>query len=256
MKVVIPMSGLGSRFVKAGYQYPKPLIEVHGRPIIEYVIDMFPGEIDFIFICRNEHLETTHMRQTLEKLMPTGKIVGIPGHKLGPNYAVLQVKELIDDNEPVIVNYCDYYMEWDYADFKKTVFENKCDGAIPCYTGFHPHLLPAHNFYAGCNVDEHQFLTEIREKYSFTEDKTKSNHSAGMYYFAKGAYIKKYFQQQIDQNVSLNGEFYTSLVYNLLVQDGLKIYVYNKIPHFCQWGTPEDMQEYLYWSGIFENIKL
>lgn len=250
------MSGLGSRFVKAGYAYPKPLIEVHGKPIIEYVIRLFPGEKDFIFICRNEHLETTHMRQTLERLMPSGKIVGIPGHKLGPNYAVLQVQHLIDDNEPVIVNYCDYYMNWDYIDFKKTVLQNGCDGAIPCYTGFHPHLLHAHNFYAGCNIDENQYLLEIREKYSFTEDKTKSNHSVGMYYFAKGTYIKKYFKQQIDQNVSLNGEFYTSLVYNLLVQAGLKIYVYNKISHFCQWGTPEDLQEYLYWSGIFEHLKL
>jgi NDP-sugar pyrophosphorylase family protein len=255
MKIIIPMSGLGSRFIKAGYKDPKPLIQVEGKPIIEYVINLFPGEKDFIFICREEHLAETNMREVLTQLMPSGKIVSIPGHKYGPVYAVAQVFDMIDDDEQVITNYCDFFMEWDYLDFKKAVSETKCEGAIPCYTGFHPHLLHEKNYYAGCRVDDQKFLLEIKEKFSFTEDKTQSHHSGGTYYFSKGAYVKKYFQQMMEEKIELNGEFYISLVYTLLLKDKLKTLVYDKVPHFCQWGTPEDLEEYTYWADIFRSKK-
>ena len=52
MQIIIPMSGFGERFRRAGYSIPKPLIEVDGKPIIQHVIEMFPGEEKFIFICK------------------------------------------------------------------------------------------------------------------------------------------------------------------------------------------------------------
>src|SRR4051812_2965473 len=126
MKIVIPMSGLGSRFAAAGYKDIKPLIKVHGKPIIEYVVNLFPGETDFIFVCRDEHLENTPLREELMRIKPEGKIVAITPHKLGPVYAVSKVFDMIEDDEPVITCYCDFYMRWDYADFKKTVLETGC----------------------------------------------------------------------------------------------------------------------------------
>ena len=100
-------------------------------------------------------------------------------------------------------------------------------------------------------IDKMQ-LTEIKEKFSFEVDKRKGYHSAGTYYFEKGAYVKKYFTQLMDEQITLNGEYYISLVYNLMVRDGLPVLVYDQVPHFCQWGTPEDMMEYKNWSTIFE----
>lgn len=247
------MSGLGKRFLNAGYKDPKPLIKVHKKPIIEHVVNLFPDETDFIFICRNEHLEQTEMRKTLQKIMPTGKIIGIKGHKLGPVYAVAQAFDFIEDDEPVITSYCDYFQLWNYQDFKQKVEEINCDGAIPCYTGFHPHLLHEKNLYASCRVDENKYLLEIKEKFSFEKDKSKAYHSGGMYYFRKGKFIKKYFQELMDKKLSLNGEYYISLIYNLLQADGLKTLIYSDISHFCQWGTPQDLGEYLYWEKIFKS---
>ncbi len=255
MKIIIPLSGLGKRFADEGYKDIKPLIKVHGKRIIEWVCRLFPGEHSFIFICRNEHLETTELRQVLERIAPDGKIIGIEGHKLGPVYAVSKVFDLIEDNEEVIVNYCDFYQDWDYNEFKNKVKETSCAGAIPCYTGFHPHLLHKGNLYASCRRDEQEMLIEIREKFSFEEDKMKAFHSGGTYHFANAGLMKKYFTQLMDENIHLNGEFYISLVYNLMVRDGLKILVYDKVPHFCQWGTPRDLQEYLTWCEIMKHYK-
>ena len=98
MQIVIPMSGFGERFRNAGYTTPKPLITIEGKPIIEHVVDMFPGEKNFIFICNEEHLKEPKYRMAsiLKGICPSSKIVGIPPHKLGPIYAVRQAEYLLE----------------------------------------------------------------------------------------------------------------------------------------------------------------
>ena len=255
MKIIIPMSGIGVRFIKAGYINPKPLVKINEKIIIEHVINLFPDEEDFIFICNEDHLRTTKMREILLSAKPNAKIISVKNQKFGPVWAVSNIFYLINDDEPVIVNYCDFFMDWDYDDFKKVIIENDCDGAVVAYKGFHPHLLHEENFYASMRTDENNYMLEIKEKHSFTTDKMDSPQSGGTYYFKRGAYVKKYFQQLMDDKIALNGEYYVSLVYNLLKQDGLDIFVYDKVPHFCQWGTPEDLEEYKYWAEIFQEYQ-
>jgi NDP-sugar pyrophosphorylase family protein len=245
------MTGEGSRFKAAGYQKLKPLIPVHGKPILNYVVDMFPGDHSFIFVCRKDHNNHYNLQEYIASICPNGKVVLIEGHKLGPVYAALQAEEYVNDNEPILLSYCDYFMDWDFYDFTKEVTTSGEDGNVICYTGFHPHLLPPKNVYAGCRVDGSLNLLEIKEKFSFEEDKTKGSHSVGAYYFKSGKLMKDYFEKTIERNLSLNGEYYASLVYQLLIEDNLNVKVYNKVPHFCQWGTPQDLEEYLYWSEIF-----
>lgn len=250
MQVIIPMTGYGSRFVAAGYKDLKPFIKVQDKPIIEWIVKgMYPGETNIIFVCRQEHLDSIDgMEDYLMKLCPTARIHAIKDWvKLGPVYDVLQASELIDDDEPAIINYCDFFMVWDYEKFKKDVADRGCEGCVPCYTGFHPHLLPEINLYASCKTDEDDNLIEIREKYSFEEDKTKAKHSPGNYYFKTGALLKKYCQKLVDSGETLKGEYYASLPYNNMVKDGLKVWIPTEIPYFCQWGTPEDMAEFNYW---------
>ena len=249
MQIVIPMSGLGSRFVQAGYSDIKPLIQVDGKLIIEYVIKLFPGETNFLFICNNDHLKSTPLRAVLKRLMPSGQVVGVQHYKKGPVWAVLEAKEYLRDNEPVIVNYCDFYAVWDYPGFKAMTEATGCAGAIACYKGFHPHLLGP-NLYASCRTDANDHLIEIREKHSWTEDKMQSWQSDGTYYFKSGALVKKYFQQLVDEDVNLNGEYYVSLVYNLLVRHRLPVNIF-PVEKFFQWGTPEDLQEFTYWLEYF-----
>lgn len=257
MKIIIPMSGLGSRFIAAGYKDPKPLIKVHDKPIIEWVVKMFPDcpqeKNEFVFICRKEHAISTNLVAELKRIKPEGHIVVIENHKRGPVYAVSQIFDSIKNDEPVLISYCDYYMNWDFFDFRKSVIKSEIDGAIPCYTGFHPHLLPRNNLYAGCLVDKNKLLLDIQEKFSFTKNKSEGFHSPGVYFFKDGATLKKYFQMALDLDLSLNGEYYVSLVYQLMLRDKLKIFIYDQIKYFCQWGTPQDLQEYLFW---IEQIKL
>lgn len=251
MQIIIPMSGIGKRFLEAGYKIPKPLIEVDGKPIIEHVVNLFPGEANITFICNQEHLVTTNMREILNRIAPKGEIIAIAPHKKGPVFAVAQIFDKIVDDEEVIVNYCDFGTYWDYQDFLSSVHSLGADGAIPSYRGFHPHMLGSTNY--AFIRDDNQWLVEIKEKEPFTNNRMNEFASNGTYYFKKGAYVKKYFQHLIDENIHLNGEFYVSLVYNLLQRAGLKPFVY-EIQHMLQWGTPEDVQEYVMWSNYFKQL--
>ncbi len=251
MRIIIPMTGYGSRFVAAGYKELKPFIKVQGKPVLQWVVDgMYPAEENIVFVCRQEHLDHIQgMERQLKEIAPTATIFAIKDWvKKGPVYDILRAADYIDDNEPCIINYCDFYMTWDYGGFVQETIKRGCDGAIPCYTGFHPHLMVEKNYYASCLTDEDDYLIEIREKYSFEEDKTKAKHSPGVYYFKDGATLKKYCQALVDAQDSINDEFYASLSYNYMVKDGCKVWAPTNVDKFCQWGTPEDMEEYVFWT--------
>jgi len=250
LQVVIPMSGTGERFRKAGYVDPKPLISVGGKPIIEHLMERFPKDANFVFICNEDHLNQTKLREVLQRLAPQGKIIAIKPHKLGPVHAVLEASSVIDDTLPTIVNYCDFSFQWDAEHFLDWTKRLDVDGAVICYRGFHPHYFGSTN-YAFCRTTPHNRVLEVREKENFTSDRTKEFASSGTYFFRNGKVVKDYFAKAKESGPSYQGEFYVSLVYNQLIQDGLKVQVY-QIDTFLQWGTPEDVQDWEYWNKAFE----
>lgn len=296
MNIFIPMTGYGSRFVVAGYKELKPFIPVMRKPVMEWIVKgMYPRDVQFIFVCRGEHVQKDpSIKEKLLALAPGAIIVTIEEWvKKGPVYDVLRAYKALcaadekrkalgcageaqteedrlaaDDSDGVrieenafaenfhkedgcIINYCDFYMTWDYQKFAEEAKARDCAGAVPCYTGFHPNLLPQKNFYASCLTDDEDNLIEIKEKYSFEKDKTKAKHSPGVYYFKDGAVMEKYCQILIEhEECAINGEYYASLPYNFMVKDGLKVWVPTDVPYFCQWGTPEDMREFVYWTNL------
>lgn len=255
MNIIIPMTGMGRRFVEAGYRDPKPLIHIDGRPMIEYVLDMFPGEHRILFLCHADHLKTTPLRSVLTRAAPHGKIFEIAKTTWdGPVPDILQVAPEINDAEPVLVSYCDFTVSWDFQKFTRTVQEKNYDGAIIAYRGFHPHHLGP-TYYGYMRVDEQNMLLEIKEKESFTAHRQSEFAAAGSYYFKSGAMMKQYFREAVSRDLRTGNEFYVSLPYNLMARDGLKTYVY-EVPRFIQFGTPEDVQAYEYWLSYFRGKKL
>ncbi len=247
------MSGFGERFRRAGYITPKPLIEIDGKPIIAHVIDMFPGETDFIFICNQDHLDNSDykMLSILEHYCPTGKIIGIAPHKLGPMHAVQQIEYLLDPAEPVVVNYCDFTCYWDWQYFKHFVKITACDGAIPVYKGFHPHSLGNTNY--AYMREANGWVQDIQEKQPYTNNRMHEFASSGTYYFASAQIMSDAFRATMERKLNVGGEYYISLAYKPLLANAARVAVY-PLQHFMQWGTPEDVAEYNYWSNAFRGL--
>lgn len=253
MQIIIPMSGFGERFRKAGYAVPKPLIEIDGKPIIGHVIDMFPGETDFIFVCNEDHLAepSYRMREILQHYCPGGRIVAIPAHKLGPVHAVTLAKEWVKLDSPVVINYCDFTCYWDWTHFKQWVQELGCAGAVPAYKGFHPHTLGTTNYAYMRETDG--WMLDIQEKQPYTDNRMQEYASSGTYYFSSGQLMLEAFEETVARDLSVNGEYYVSLAYKPLLARKLPVGVY-ELQHFMQWGTPADVSEYLGWAATFRSL--
>ena len=253
MQIVIPMSGFGERFRRAGYTVPKPLTPVDpDRTMIEHVAALFPGEADVTFICNRDHLETPEYRmaEILARACPSARVLSVPPAKLGPIHAVEQVLGDLDLARPTVVNYCDFAQFWDWTDFRARMETTGCDGAIPAYRGFHPHSLGS-TFYAYLKLDETgERVVDIQEKQPWTETPMQEFASSGTYYFRTGDLMAHYFAECRRQDLMVNGEYYVSMAYRPMAYDGLDIRPYD-LEHFMQWGTPGDLEEYQTWDRLF-----
>jgi bifunctional N-acetylglucosamine-1-phosphate-uridyltransferase/glucosamine-1-phosphate-acetyltransferase GlmU-like protein len=257
VQIIIPMSGLGQRFVDAGYSEPKPLITVDGKPIIEHVCNLFPDETNIKFICNDLHLKNTDMKNMLKKISPNCDIYEVPiNNREGPVQAVSLIYDNIDDDKEVIISYCDYGTYWNYDMFLNDTRNRNADGAIACYKGFHPHMLGTDN-YAFLRETEigSRWMNAIQEKQPFTNNKMSEYASNGTYYFKSGAIMKRYFKSLMNKQIKVKNEYYVSMVYNLLIEDGLRVSIF-EINNMLQWGTPYDLEIYNDWSRYFNNIIL
>lgn len=243
------MAGMGQRFVREGYTNPKPLIEVDGKPILEHISGLFPGDHTFIFIGNDIYLQNEKFRNAIVSAKPGAKIISIPSHHLGPVHTINEVAEHLDESQPSVVVYCDILVHWDFKNFEKHVTENNFDSCLVCFKGFHPPLIKE-GFYGTVRTEDDLHALEVREKHSFTPNKMDSWNSAGIYYFKSGALLKKYLQKVIDTAEVVNGEYYISQTHNHMIQDGLKNGIY-PVEYFVSWGNPQDLREYEYWSKHF-----
>ena len=254
MKVIIPMAGTGNRFLKSGYTDPKPLINVNKKRIIEYILEMFDEDDEIIFICNKDHLINNDMKNILKNIRNDITVVEIPSHKKGPVYTVLQAGNIIEDDDEVIVCYCDNPFIWDYSEFKKYVSNSCVDGCILTHIGFHPHTLSDTKM-AYLKVDKNNLLLEIKEKECYTDYPMSEHASTGAYYFRKGLFVKKYFNEIIENNIQYNGEYYVTLVYNMLVADGLKVGFYDT-EYVTVFGTPQEVENFEAWSTILKGSQV
>ncbi|MBC8147447.1 MAG: NTP transferase domain-containing protein [Bacteroidetes bacterium] len=254
MKIIVAMAGTGNRFVDAGYSNPKPLIEANNKKLIEYIVEMFDIDDDeFVFICNESHMKSTNMLNILNKLVKNINIVTINNHKLGPVHTVNQALDHIKDDEEVIITYCDNPYIWNFDHFKTYVKNNKLDGCILSHIGFHPHRLSS-TYMAYMRVQDNLVL-EVKEKEPYTKNHLLEPASTGTYYFRKGSYIKKYFKQCVDENINFNGEYYVTLVYNLLIRDKLKVGVYNT-DLVTVFGTPDELENFEAWCTIIKGSQV
>lgn len=249
MNIVITLAGHSRRFKEAGYKTPKFLIEIDGKPMIEHVVEMFNVTNDkFYFVLNNIQNEAyPDLVGRLKEIVKYCKVVVIPEHELGPVSTAMSVGGIIEDDEPVVISYCDMFVEWNYASFKNEVVGY--DAAIPCFVGFQPASYGTTK-YAYVRVDENMEMLELREKECFTDNRINEYASVGIYYFRSWKLFMDTANVLMEVGFGGLKEGYVSLLSNLLVREGYKIKI-TSVDKFICWGTPEDLSLYQFWSLYF-----
>jgi len=233
LNVLVPMAGAGSRFANAGYTFPKPLIEVHGKPMIQVVVENLNMEANYIFIVQKDHYEKYNLKYLLNLIAPDCKIVQVDGVTEGAACTTLLAKEFIDNDSHLIIANSDQYIDWNSNETMYAFNADSVDGGILTFHSTHPKWSYA-------KLDEQSgFVSEIAEK------KVISSHATvGVYYWNKGSNYVKYAEQMIDKNIRVNNEFYVAPVYNEAIADGNKIRI-KDVSGMWGIGTPEDLKYFL-----------
>ena len=232
LNVLIPMAGEGSRFAQAGYTFPKPLIDVKGKPMIQVVVENLNMDANFIFVVRKEHREKYNLDSLLKLIAPGCKIVETDGLTEGAACTALLAKDFINNDAPLFFANSDQFVEWDSNEFMYKMNETNADGGIVSFTATHPK-------WSFAKVDENGLVTEVAEKNPISDIAT-----VGYYFWKQGSDFVKYAEQMIEKDIRVNGEFYVCPVFNEAINDCKEIRTFNT-DGMWGLGTPEDLKYYL-----------
>ena len=232
MNVLIPMAGAGSRFAQAGYTFPKPLIEVNGKPMIQVVTENLNVDAHFIYIVQKEHYEKYNLKQLLNLIAPGCDIIQVDGLTEGAACTTLLAKELINNDEPLMMANSDQFVEWNSNECLYAFTADSIDGGIVTFEATHPK-------WSFAKLGDDGFVSEVAEKNPISNLAT-----VGIYYWKQGSDYVKYAEQMIEKNIRTNNEFYVCPVFNEAIQDGKKIRAKN-IKKMWGIGTPEDLNYFL-----------
>ena len=232
LNILIPMAGAGSRFEQAGYTFPKPLIEVNGKPMIQVVVENLNIDANYIYVVQKSHREKYNLDTMLNLITPGCKIVEVEGLTEGAACTALLSKEYIDNDSPLFFANSDQFVEWDSNEFMYKMQESNCDGGIVTFKATHPK-------WSFAKIDDNGFVTEVAEKNPISD-----NATVGYYYWKHGSDFVKYAEQMIEKDIRVNNEFYVCPVFNQAIEDYKKIRIFESSK---MWGlgTPEDLKFYL-----------
>jgi HAD superfamily hydrolase (TIGR01509 family) len=236
LNVLIPMAGAGSRFADAGYTFPKPLIDVNGKPMIQTVVDNIGMDANYIFVVQKEHREKYNLDSMLGLIAPNCKLVEVDGVTEGAACTTLLAEEYINNDNPLFIANSDQYADWSSLDFMYKMNEYNADGGIVTFKATHPKWSYA-------KADDQGLVTKVAEKNPISD-----NATVGFYYWKRGSDYVKYANQMIESDERVNGEFYVCPVFNQAIEDNKKIHMY-EAEQMWGLGTPEDLERYLFSTG-------
>lgn len=233
MKILIPMAGAGSRFAKEGYTFPKPLIDVAGKPMIQRVVENLDFDCEYIFLVRKEHIDKySGLLHTLDRIT-NGRFsyVEVEGLTEGAACTALLAKDLINNEDLLIAN-SDQIIEYEPMNFVTLKNLTNVDSIVWTFNAVHPK-------WSFVKTNSRGFINEVAEKKPISNIAT-----CGIYWYRNGLDFIKYAEQMIEKDIRVNNEFYIAPVYNELINDGKTL-----IPYYVHkmWGvgTPEDLRFYL-----------
>jgi HAD superfamily hydrolase (TIGR01509 family) len=232
LTVLIPMAGAGSRFAKAGYELPKPLIEFHGKPMIHHVIDNLNVDAQFIFVVQKEHYKKYNLGGYLNLMVPGCEIIQTDGVTEGAACTTLLAKNFINNDRHLLIANSDQYVEWDSCDFMYSMLCDDADGGILTFESNDSKWS-----YVKLGLDG--YACEVAEKKVISNEAT-----IGIYYWKHGHEYVKFAEQMIAQNIRINNEFYVCPVYNEAFKENKRVKLF-RADKMWGLGTPEDLNYFL-----------
>lgn len=234
LKIVVPMGGEAKQFTERGYTFPKPLLEIAGRSMVEIVVqNIAPQEPhEFIFVCKQEHLDKYALSEVLHLIAPGCKIVSMQHPTTGALCSVLLAMEhLRNDGELLIAN-ADQHVDVSIDDFLTFARKPGNDGCIMTFPSAHPKWSYA-------KVEDGEVVA-VAEKRPISR-----NATVGIYYFRRSRDFLDGAERLILKGGTLGGQYYVCPVFNELILAHRRVTIWPITrEEMCSLGTPEDVESF------------
>ena len=233
--LLIPIAGKGSRFIEQGFTIPKQLITADDKQCLEWSLDSFNiDDYNLIFIIRNEHKINYSLDEILmNKYGENTKVITIDTITRGSVESCLFAKDLIDNDIPLTI----FTMDVMFLPIlsAKDLQTNK-DGMLLTFKSNSPNYS-----YAQCDDKFNVIRTAEKEVIS-------DRALVGVYHFRAGSLFVKHANIMLEKEIKSKNEFYIAPLYNLLIDEGLKIGI-KDVDEMHLFGTPVELE-------FFEKINL
>jgi len=237
LKIVVPLAGAGKSFKEAGYTFPKPLIDVNGKPMIQLVVENLRPKCkhEFIFVVQQEQYQKYSLHEIFENATKGNyKCVLQYSGTQGAACSVLNAIDYINTTDDLIIANSDQIIDVDIDKFIDSARKSKSDGMIMIFKSSHPK-------WSFVRIDKNKNVIEVAEKKVISE-----NATVGIYYFKEGKLFVEAACNMIEKDIRTNNDFYVCPVYNEMILNNKKITTFNiKTSQMHGLGTPEDLKQYL-----------
>lgn len=235
------MAGRGSRFAGTEYGVPKPLIEVcPGKRMVDYVIDYLTLSEPhrFLFVCLGEHNREYSLKNFFHGKTSGHEIIVTQKVTAGPAASALLAERFIENDEELLVAYCDMFLTIDMARFLKWSRRRRADGGVIAY----PSTNPMDSY---AKIDGKGRVTETAEKILISDTAT-----AGLYYFRRGRDFVSAARTMLTKRRDRSGEFFVNPCFNDLIRRGKIVLAYPiRRDEKIEMGTPDDLRRSRLWLG-------
>ena len=232
LRVVIPLAGSGNSYKKAGYNFPKFLVDIAGKPMIQWVIENINVDGKYIFIFKKSDFEKYNLKYMIQLLVKDFEIILVDEDTDGAAKTVLEAQHLINNEYPLAIVNGDQYMKWNSNEFFYAMAADECDGGLVTFKSPHPQ-------FSFVKTGENGFIKECSEKKPISNDAT-----AGVYYFREGKSFVEAANQMIDKKIMTDGQYFVCPAYNELILDGKKIRKFD-IEKIWSFSVPEGLKYFI-----------
>ena len=240
LHIIMPMAGEGSRFLKAGWTTPKPLIQLHGKELFLRAIESISiknVQMKYSFIVRQEHIDKYGIDKGIKSILPDANIFSVTKTTRGAVETCLMAECAIDDEDGVIVMDCDLeFRSWKFIEIIRGILSQPAEavngGALVGFESDQPK-------YSYAELGSDGLVKRTAEK------EVISNHAlCGAYFFSTGRRFKEIAHRLLNEPEFMKPEYYVSLLYNYLLADGEKVQLAT-MEEYHSYGTPEELKQYL-----------
>jgi dTDP-glucose pyrophosphorylase len=248
---LIPMAGVGQRFVDAGFTQPKPLLDVAGKPMIMRAAESLPQADEWIFVCRDFHIKKNHIDRELIDMFPNARVLSVDHLTEGQACTCLLAKDYLNHDDSLTIGACDNAMTYSLELFDHMMQDEQVDAMIWTFRN-NPAVLQNPKMYGWVSVSENNSVQGVSCKIPISENPMNDHAVIGSFTFKKASDFVDCTEAMIDKNIRINNEFYMDVVMDVAVQRGLKVKVFEVDKYVC-WGTPNDLGIYNYWLSYFRD---